>query len=218
MLFGLSEAALSAGVAGLLWALSVSSWVVIVYKTWWVWRAGQDMPVAQQAFWQSTDPIQACQTLTVLDRHAMLLPLARQAYPTAQGELAHVNLGEQAWADDFRSQRAVVQSLRQVTQRVQWGQSWLVCVAAVAPFIGLLGTVWGLLAGLTALPVADTQDWETWLPALSQTLSLTATGLLVAVPALLAHHLLAPRLTLLQQSLDDFAIDLIEQARQHSSP
>ena len=44
MLFGLSETALTAGVAGLLWTLSVSSWVVIVYKTWWIWRALQDVP------------------------------------------------------------------------------------------------------------------------------------------------------------------------------
>ncbi|MEY3489401.1 MAG: hypothetical protein RL655_969, partial [Pseudomonadota bacterium] len=75
MLFGLSETALTAGVAGLLWALSVSSWVVIVYKTWWIWRALQDVPAAQQAYWQTPDPVQAQQVLVMLDRQALLQPL-----------------------------------------------------------------------------------------------------------------------------------------------
>lgn len=208
MLFGLSDAALSAGVAAVLWALSVSSWVVILYKTWWVWRAGHDVPVAQQAFWQSGDPVQACQALALLDRHAVLLPLARQAYlaQSSPDSLRHLP----GW-DGGMYPRLVVQSLRQSTLRVQWGQAWLACVASVAPFVGLLGTVWGLLAGLTALPVAEAGAWEQWVPALSQTLHLTAAGLVVALPALLAHHLLAPQLSNLQQSLDDFAADLIEQ-------
>lgn len=86
----------------------------------------------------------------------------------------------------------------------------MACVASVAPFLGLLGTVWGLLAAMATLPGASPGSWEDWVPALSHTLHLTAVGLCVAVPALLAHHLMAPRLSALQQSLEDFAADLIE--------
>ena len=207
MLFGLSETALTAGVAGLLWTLSVSSWVVIVYKTWWIWRALQDVPAAQQAYWQTPDPVQAQQVLVMLDRQALLQPLVGAACasqppsPAGLEHRAHEAAGRQ---------RQVVQSLRQVCQQVQWGQPWLACVASVAPFLGLLGTVWGLLDAMTTLPDASTGAWEAWVPALSHTLQLTAVGLCVAVPAVMAHHLMANRLNMLQQSLEDFAADLIE--------
>ncbi len=212
MLFGLTDAALSWGVAALLWGLSVSSWVVIGYKTWWVWRTGHDVVVAQEAFWESADPEHACQSLALLDRHAVLLPLARHAYPASRP----LRLSTAAWAAELMGPRRVVQALRQLTQRVQWGQAWLACVASAAPFIGLLGTVWGLVAGLSTLPSDEAGAWERWVPALSQTLSLTAAGLLVALPALVAHHLLAARLSWLQEQLDDFAAELIDQV--HRTP
>ena len=208
MLGGLSQASLVLGVVGGLWLLSVSSWVVIAYKTWWMWRASRDVVLAQQAFWQSADPHQACQALTLLDRHAVLLPLARQAYPQEES----LSLGIiPAWVGENGHQSRVLQSLRQVRQQVQWGQPWLACVAATAPFVGLLGTVWGLLDVVAGFSLADEGALTQWLPALSQTLHLTAAGLVVAVPALLAHHLMAPRLNALQQAIDDFAADLIEQ-------
>jgi biopolymer transport protein ExbB len=207
MLFGLSETALTAGVAGLLWVLSVSSWVVIVYKTWWIWRALQDVPAAQQAYWQTPDPVQAQQVLVMLDRQALLQPLVGAACASQPSSSAGL---ERRAHEAARRQRQVVQSLRQVCQQVQWGQPWLACVASVAPFLGLLGTVWGLLDAMTTLPDASTGAWEAWVPALSHTLQLTAVGLCVAVPAVMAHHLMANRLNMLQQSLEDFAADLIE--------
>jgi biopolymer transport protein ExbB len=207
MLFGLSETALTAAVAGLLWTLSVSSWVVIVYKTWWIWRALQDVPAAQQAYWQTPDPVQAQQVLVMLDRQALLQPLVGAACASQPSSSAGL---ERRAHEAARRQRQVVQSLRQVCQQVQWGQPWLACVASIAPFLGLLGTVWGLLDAMTTLPDASTGAWEAWVPALSHTLQLTAVGLCVAVPAVMAHHLMANRLNMLQQSLEDFAADLIE--------
>jgi biopolymer transport protein ExbB len=220
MLFGLNEAALTAGVAGLLWALSISSWVVIVYKTWWVWRMAQDVPAAQQAYWLTPNPVQAHQALAVLDRHGLLqsmTALATTAPATASVRAPSVLTQQTDGLDDPggrdnlpATHRQVVQALRRACQQVQWGQPWLACVATVAPFLGLLGTVWGLLGALAALPGSTPDAWEDCVPALTQALHLTAVGLCVAVPALLAHHLLAPRLSALQQSLEDFASDLIE--------
>jgi biopolymer transport protein ExbB len=207
MLFGLNEAALTAGVAGVLWVLSASSWVVIVYKTWWIWRAVQDLPAAQQAFWQAPDPLQARQVLALLDRQALLQPLAN----SAGTELSCVLAGEPGLTPDGSArQRQVVHSWRQVSEQIQWGQPWLACVASAAPFLGLLGTVWGLLDAMKSLPGASPGAWEEWVPVLSHTLHLTAVGVCVALPALLAHQLMAPRLQGLQQSIDDFAAELIE--------
>jgi biopolymer transport protein ExbB len=143
----------------------------------------------------------------MLDRQALLQPLVGAACASQPSSPAGL---ERRAHEAARRQRQVVQSLRQVCQQVQWGQPWLACVASVAPFLGLLGTVWGLLDAMTTLPDASTGAWEAWVPALSHTLQLTAVGLCVAVPAVMAHHLMANRLNMLQQSLEDFAADLIE--------
>ena len=207
MQFVLNEAALTAAVAAVLWALSVSSWVVILYKSWWLWRVGQDMPIAQQAFWQAPNLAQALQALALLDRHALLQPVAGAVGPRQ----AQSPQGQTGWQDDQQTrQRQVVQSLRRVGQQIHWGQAWLACVASTAPFVGLLGTVWGLLDAMGALTEASQAHWDAWVPALSQPLHLTAVGLCVAVPALLAHHLMAPRLVVLQQSIEDFAADVMD--------
>ena len=70
-----SEAVPLAAVQVALWFLSASSWVVILYKTWWWWRVQGDVLTAQNAYWQSTDPVQADQALRLLDRHAVLSSL-----------------------------------------------------------------------------------------------------------------------------------------------
>lgn len=195
-------------VTGLLWALSITSWVVIGYKCWWLWRVGHDLPQARQAFWASSDVDQACQALAVLDRQAVLTALVRQAYPQCfQGAESTQPVRPQG---DARG-HGVLQALRQVSRQVSWGQSWLSCVAAAAPFVGLLGTVWGLMDALGALSFPSDGDGHGWVPALSQVLNLTAAGLMVALPALLAHHLLAPQLEAVQQAVEDFAHGLMVQ-------
>jgi biopolymer transport protein ExbB len=198
-------------VMGLLWALSVSSWVVIGYKSWWLWRVGKDLPLARQAFWASGDVVQACQTLRVLDRQAVLTPLLQQAYPQCFPE---TEASTPCRLEGSARLMGVLQALRQVSRQVNWGQSWLACVAAAAPFVGLLGTVWGLMDALGSLSFQPEGDGSAWVPALSHVLHLTAAGLMVALPALLAHHLLAPPLEALQQAVEDFAQGLMVQLDQ----
>lgn len=203
-----SEAVPLAVVQVALWFFSASSWVVILYKTWWWWRVQGDVLTAQNAYWQSTDPVQANQALRLLDRHAVLSSLV----PPARAGVALSGSGGFAGVErSTHHQQHILQAWRCVTRQVQWGQAWLVCVASVAPCLGLLGTVWGLLDALQALPMTTPDAWSQWVPALSQPLRHTAVGLGVAVPALLAHHLLAPRLQELQQDIDDFAGGLMDQ-------
>jgi biopolymer transport protein ExbB len=208
-----SDAVQTAGVTVVLWLLSASSWVVIVYKTWWLWRVHHDVGPAQNAYWQSTDPQQACQALRVLDRHGVLVSLVSQG---GVEFTPHASRERVDRPDPTFNQRRLLHSLRAVAQQVQWGQAWLACVAMAAPLLGLLGTVSGLLEVLQALPDSTPEAWTQWVPGLSQTLRHTAAGLWVAVPALFAHHLFASRLQMVQQEIDDFAADLIDRLNQDS--
>lgn len=188
--------------------LSVSSWVVILYKSWWLWRVSQDLPVAQQAFWQSASPQQACDALSLLDRQAVLLPLAQPLMQPLSGATPG---GASLHGAIHLRERGILQALREVTVRAEWGQAWLASIASAAPFVGLLGTVWGLQDAMAAIsPSGELSAAELSRP-LAQALGLTASGILVALPALMAYNLMGQRILSVRQSMEDFAEELLSQ-------
>ena len=198
------------GVGGVLAVLSITSWVVMLYKAWWLWCVAQDLPLGQEVLWQSTHPAQMFQALRLVDRQSVLLPLlTTRAMPGAHESEAHVHpvgfLSE--------TERHLTSSLRGVSARLQWGQTWLATVATAAPFLGLLGTVWGLQDALVVLSEVEDASLSLLVTPLSQALRLTAWGLLVALPALLGYNLMGAQIVFLQQAIEDFADELLDQER-----
>jgi biopolymer transport protein ExbB len=192
--FSFEQLTLTNGVGGMLVVLSVTSWVVILYKSWWLMRISQDLPLGQAALQQAESPSQLFQAVRLVDRQAVLLPLLESA---AHGP----------------SERALLLSLRGVTDRLHWGQAWLAAAASAAPFLGLLGTVWGLQEALAALPDSGEGALSLWVTPLTQALRLTAWGLMVALPALISHQLMEQRIARLQQSIEDFADEWLIQGQ-----
>jgi biopolymer transport protein ExbB len=92
--------ALSSFLALVLLAMSVASWTVIVYKTWFLRRVGTDIAQGKAVFWQASDVAQAVRALQSVDRHAVLTPLAQ-----AQQQLMPNTLGTQG---DVHTQRTRV--------------------------------------------------------------------------------------------------------------
>ena len=139
---------LSTFLAFVLLAMSVASWTVIVYKAWFLRRVGTDIAQGKAVFWQASDVAQAVRALQSVDRHAVLTPLAQ-----AQQQLMSNTLGTQG---DVHTQRTRVlrDALHSVLQRLQWGQVLLATVGSTAPFVGLLGTVWGIYHALTGIATA----------------------------------------------------------------
>jgi len=198
------------GVGGVLVVLSITSWVVILYKAWWLRRVAQDLPLGQAALWQSVHPEQAFSALRLIDRQSVLLPLlATRATPGVHEADAP---GREVLLPN-EIERYLASSLREVSARLQWGQSWLATVASAAPFLGLLGTVLGLQDALAFLPEADDASLSLLVTPLSQALRLTAWGLLVALPALLGYNLMGPQIGFLQQAIEDFADGVLDQER-----
>lgn len=198
------------GVGGVLIVLSITSWVVILYKAWWLWRVAQDLPMGQAVLWQSAHPAQMFEALRLVDRQSVLLPLlATRTAPGAHESEAH---GHEV-VTSSATERYLTHSLRGVSARLQWGQTWLATVATAAPFLGLLGTVWGLQDALVVLPEGGDASLGLLMTPLSQALRLTAWGLLVALPALLGYNLMGPQIVFLQQAIEDIADELLDQER-----
>lgn len=127
-------------VALVLLVMSVGSWVVIVWKTLLLRRAVADVERSTAAFWQAADMDAATVAMQAFDRSALLLPLVQAARAQVAHSRAARSLGG---AGDVAAQltRVLRDALHASLRRLQSGQVLLATVGAVAPFVGLLGTV-----------------------------------------------------------------------------
>jgi len=193
---------LSTFLALVLLAMSVASWTVIVYKTWFLRRVGTDIAQGKAVFWQASDVAQAVCALQSVDRNAVLTPLAQ-----AQQQLMPNTLGTQG---DVHTQRTRVlrDALHAVLQRLQWGQVLLATVGSTAPFVGLLGTVWGIFHALTGIATAGQLSIEQVAGPVGESLIMTAAGLGVALPAVLAFNVMGRMINRLEHELEGFAHDV----------
>jgi len=194
--------ALSATLALALLAMSVASWTVIFYKAWLLHRVSADVAHGKAAFWQARDVQQGIQALASVERSAVLLPLAQ-----ANQALMPGTLGAQG---DVPAQRTRVlrDALHSVLHRLQSGQVLLATVGSTAPFVGLLGTVWGIYHALTGIATAGQLTIERVAGPVGEALVMTAAGLAVALPAVLAFNVMGRVINRLEQELEGFAHDL----------
>jgi len=196
--------ALSATLALALLTMSVASWTVIFYKAWLLHRVSADVVNGKAAFWQARDVQQGIQALASVERTAVLLPLAQ-----ANQQLMPGTLGAQGDVSAQRT-RLLRDALHGVLHRLQSGQVLLATVGSTAPFVGLLGTVWGIYHALTGIATAGQLTIERVAGPVGEALVMTAAGLAVALPAVLAFNVMGRVINRLEQELEGFAHDLRE--------
>jgi len=198
----------SRSVAALLLAMSIASWVVILWKTWLLRGGTRDVLRSIAAFWQSATLADAEQKLQAFDRAALVLPAV-----VAIKNAAAVNVNGTLGATADRNQRltrVLRDALHGALRRLQAGQILLATVGATAPFVGLLGTVWGIygaLAGIAGQTGGFTIDKVAG--PVGEALVMTAFGLAVAIPAVLAYNVFGRVIGRVEAELEGFAHDLL---------
>lgn len=202
--------AISRGVSLALLLMSVTTWVLILWKVSLLWRASLSLPRSLAAFWQATHLDEAEQRLHAFDPACLLLPLVQAARLVELQPV--VSLSAQCDAS-ARCTRLLRDALQGVLYRLQHGQIVLASVGAVAPFVGLLGTVWAIylaLVGLGGQGVATQVGIEQISGPVGEALVMTAAGLAVAIPAVLAYNAMGTRIERIEAELEGFAHDLRE--------
>ncbi len=96
-------------------------------------------------------------------------------------------------------------------RRVEKGMSWLATTAGVTPFIGLFGTVWGIIDAFSGLGTAGGASLRAVAPGIAEALVTTAAGLFAAIPALIAYNYFLQNIRDLAQRLDTFALEFAAQ-------
>ena len=189
-------------------AMSVSAWVVILWKGWVLQRARRDIARAVPAFW-AADTLAAGQArLAALDREQVLLPLLQASTtPDTPGTLATRSTHASQLTRRLRD------ALHRGLAHLQFGQVLLASIGSTAPFIGLFGTVWGIYHALVAISAAGAISIDKVAGPVGEALVMTAAGLAVAIPAVLAYNLFGQWVAACEAELEGFAHDLLELAQ-----
>lgn len=199
----------SHAVALLLLLLSVSSWLVIVGRGLWQWRTKRSHDRAMNAFWSADSLARALEALKLEDRSGIFAQLAITATLAAR---AHEEHGARGIGAGVSQSELVTRALRSQIVRTQagieQGLTFLASVGSTAPFIGLFGTVWGIYHALVGLAGATQVVLDKVAGPVGEALIMTAAGLFVAIPAVLAYNALTRGNRIVLAQLDGFAHDL----------
>ena len=192
-------------VALLLLAMSVAAWVVILWKGLVLRRATGDIARAVPAFWDAADVADGRGRLAALDREGVLRPLLEAA--TAQPAPQTL---EAAGKAESQLTRRLRDALHQALAHLQFGQVLLASVGSTAPFVGLFGTVWGIFHALGGMAAAGGITIDKVSGPIGEALIMTAAGIAVAVPAVLAYNVFGKWIASCEAELEGFAHDLRE--------
>ncbi|GIX51241.1 MotA/TolQ/ExbB proton channel family protein [Sphaerotilus sulfidivorans] len=203
--------AVSRAVALLLLAMSVSAWVVILWKAWVLTRVRADLARAVAAFWAAPDLQAGRERLATLDRERVLLPALEAAL--LRPEAGTLDAGSEA---ESRLTRRLRDALHRALAQLQSGQVLLASVGSTAPFVGLFGTVWGIYHALVGLSAGGSISLDKVTGPVGEALIMTAAGLAVAIPAVLAYNLFGKQVASCEADLEGWAHDLREMALQRA--
>ena len=190
-------------VAVALLAMSVSTWVIIFWKFNLLRRVKLDVPLSTAAFCQSAQFDEAHARVAQFDRDQAVTPLLEATLLPLDGTLAAA--GER----EHQLTRVLRNSLQTSVNRLQWGQLLLATVGAISPFVGLLGTVWGIFNALIGMAEVGQITLDRVAGPVGEALVMTAAGLAVAIPAVLAYNVFGRTVAQIEIELEGFAQDLM---------
>jgi biopolymer transport protein ExbB len=190
-------------VAVALLSLSVSTWVVIFWKWRVLQRVQRDVPQSIAAFWQAAQFEDALVRVAQFDRDLSIKPMLEATVLPLGGTLAAA--GER----EHQLTRVLRDGLQATLRRLQWGNLLLATAGAIAPFVGLLGTVWGIFNALSGMADAGQITLDRVAGPVGEALVMTAAGLAVAIPAVLAFNVFSRAVANIEIELEGFAQDLL---------
>jgi biopolymer transport protein ExbB len=192
----------SISVLVLLGLMSLISWYIILTKLWDQRRLRQSAKVVEKQFWTASSINDGVQRLKKDDDFRAIAEDGLRAASHHEGRLTdRIDLHE--WVT-MSLQRAV----DAVSSKMQTGLGFLATVGSTAPFVGLFGTVWGILQALVNIGLSGQPSIDKVAGPVGEALIMTAIGLFVAVPAVMGYNWLLGRNKVLMDALRNFASDL----------
>lgn len=187
--------------------MSVISWTLIVTKGRRARQLRLTSASLAKSFWQSRSFEEGLALLTAKEPAPFLSSLAHEAIRLRDLGTDNNSLDSQSPTED-RITRALRDTLQSTTDRMDSGLVTLASIGATSPFVGLFGTVWSIYHALISISGSGEIMIEQVAGPVGEALIMTAFGLVVAIPAVLAYNALTRSHRLALATLDGFANDL----------
>lgn len=204
------------GVMLILFVFSIISWAIIIAKSRQLNRAQKETAAFLDLFWRSPTLAAAYEST----QHLSLSPAAaifRQGFaamsppnPASDGDKRPEDIARSLLSREEATRRAVRGALTSQVKRLSQSVSFLATCGNTAPFIGLFGTVWGIMTSFHQIGVKGSASLATVAPGIAEALIATAAGLAAAIPAVMAYNYFVGRLRSLEADLESFAGDLLD--------
>lgn len=191
-------------VLALLLFASLYSWTVIFGKISTFGKATGESRKFIRAFRKAT----RLQEISALAENYKASPLAQvfvEVYETYKRQTGGSGPPRSMTALERSAQTAASESITNLERRM----TWLATIAATSPFVGLFGTVMGVVDAFQGLGTAGAATLRAVAPGISEALITTAAGLFVAVPAVVAYNQFTARIRVLASATDDFCRELL---------
>jgi biopolymer transport protein ExbB len=189
----------SKGLLLLLAIMSVGTWYIFFVKWFEQSRILGQANQVEKKFWSSNNLNEGIDKLA---KNSVFRTVAESGVRAASGQGSGlVNLND--WIA-----MSLNRQLEEINAKLQGGISFLASVGSVAPFVGLLGTVWGIYHALIAIGLAGQASIDKVAGPVGEALIMTAIGLGVAIPGVLLYNYLVRRNKVINEKLRSFASDL----------
>ncbi len=195
-----------------LWVLigfSVITWSIIFYKSWMMWTISRNNRAYAETFWVASDLSAAAALEHGSSALGRIAGVGFHALSDGQGQRSTLEL-----SGDLQSilERSLRQQISKERKALEQGLSILASIGSTSPFVGLFGTVWGIMHALQSISAAKSASLDVVAGPIGEALVTTAIGIAAAIPAVLAYNFFIRSIKLAEGELEYFATDFLNLA------
>lgn len=195
-------------VMAVLVALSILSWAIVFSK----WSAFKGAIAANRAFGRAFRKADALQAVAMAVEQFRRAPVA-SVFDFGYQEVARQVKSKGAITNRTAVERALQLGTSEEVSRLERNMNWLATVAAISPFVGLLGTVWGIIDAFQALGAeGGSASLRAVGPGIADALFATALGLFAAIPAAIFYNYFSSQIREMIARMDDFSLEFLNLA------
>jgi len=211
-------------VAAVLWTLigfSIGCWGISLYKLVQISRARRESERFITIFWESKN-LNAIHTASVGFTRSPVAQVFRAGYQ----ELLQLTRakrqavgGQAEFSTDLGGIENVTRAMKRQANveltKLEYGTTFLATTGSAAPFIGLFGTVWGIMTAFMGLSAAHSSSIQAVAPGIAEALIATAVGLVAAIPAVMFYNFFTARIRVLATEMENFTSEFLNIAERH---
>ena len=199
--------ALTLAVMGVLFCFSIFSWTIIFSK-WFALRGARQTNARFLRAFRKATGLEAVMVASERYRPSPLVTVFDFGYEEVERQVR----GRTKLTNRTAVERALQLGVNEEMSRMERNMAWLATTATASPFIGLLGTVLGIIQAFMDLSQQASTSLRTVGPGIAEALIATAVGLMAAIPAAIFYNILSSRIREIGTRMDDFALEFLNMA------